>query len=615
MPDLPDPRALEKSMHEIARSLGAVGTEDTPLNRAQELMYDAFAQRDPAEGVRLAREALAISPDCADAYVLLAEHTSRRKEALELYRQGVAAGERALGPEAFERTAGHFWGVLETRPYMRARLGLAEGLWAAGERDEAVRHLQDMLHLNPGDNQGLRYVLAGWLLFLDRDNDLAGLLGQYPEDVMAAWAYTRALLAFRQQGDALEARQLLKQAKKANAHVPEYLLGRKYPPAGPPGYYSRGDESEALNYLIGSMLAWKSTPGAIAWVRDNDKASKQRKAAAPQGKGPLGFVKKWLGEHLPQGDDVWQADVRRMPIWVGEGADRFRPWVVMVTSRSEDLVLAHEILEGAPSEALLWDALVRALQHPIAGEAHRPAEIQVRSGAVWESLARHLAEIGIRLSTADALDQLDGAFDSMCEHVCGPRRPGLLDAPGVSPELAASFYDAAAFYFQQAPWKKVGYESALKIECDRFTSGPWYAVVMGGSGLTTGLALYENPDLLRRMWANELEDEENAEETVGFSVQYGEPWDIVLADLDAAQQYGWKVARPDAYPSVYRKERGRSMRPPLAWELGLLEACLRAVPAFVGRRRQDDPTPETMTVPAGSGALTLVLSWVEDLGG
>lgn len=33
---------------------------------------------------------------------------------------------------------GHFWGILETRFYMRARAGLAEALWELGERDAAI---------------------------------------------------------------------------------------------------------------------------------------------------------------------------------------------------------------------------------------------------------------------------------------------------------------------------------------------------------------------------------------------------------------------------------------------------------------------------------------------
>ena len=52
-----------------------------------------------------------------------------------------------------------------------------------------------MLRLNPNDNQGVRYSLAGFLLLLDRDDDLARLLEQFAHDDMTAWAYTKALLA------------------------------------------------------------------------------------------------------------------------------------------------------------------------------------------------------------------------------------------------------------------------------------------------------------------------------------------------------------------------------------------------------------------------------------
>ena len=103
----------------------------------------------------------------------------------------------------------------------------------------------------------------------------------------------------------------------------------------------------------------------------------------------------------------------------------------------------------------------------------------------------------------------------MTEHVCGKPQPGLLDMPGVTPEQVGGFYEAAAAFFRQAPWKKVGYEAAIKVECDKFQSGPWYAVLMGQSGLTTGLALYEDLKALRRMWAGDRGDEDNARQTRG----------------------------------------------------------------------------------------------------
>jgi hypothetical protein len=119
---------MEGVMQQVVARLQGQENQDTPLGQAQALMYRAFEEWHDQHRVRLAQEALEICPDCADAYVLLAENARSRKEARHLYEQGVAAGERALGAETFQRDAGHFWGILETRPYMRARLGLAHAL-------------------------------------------------------------------------------------------------------------------------------------------------------------------------------------------------------------------------------------------------------------------------------------------------------------------------------------------------------------------------------------------------------------------------------------------------------------------------------------------------------
>src|SRR5215831_10948127 len=132
---------------------------------------------------------------------------------------------------------------------------------------------------------------------------------------------------------------------------------------------------------------------------------------------------------------------------------------------------------------------------------------------------------------------------------------------------------------------------------------------MGQSGLTTGLALYEDVEPLRRLWAGERGDEDNARQSVATNVTF-EAWDIPVADLEAAQRHGWQLARPDAYPEVFHKERGLALRPPLAWELELLEGCLRAVPEFVARHRQGEPATEEMIVLVASGPLKLVLAWM-----
>src|SRR5579871_3386983 len=507
--DIPDRRALEGQMW--GSFGGARG--DSPLDQAQQIMYEAFEEPDERRKLDLAKEALAICPDCADAYVLLAEHAPTRKQALHLYEQGVAAGERALGPDLFREEAGHFWGLLGTRPYMRARLGLAHALWTTGRREEAVPHLLEMLRLNPNDNQGIRYTLAGFLFFLERDEDLAHLLEQYPDEGSAAWAYHKALLAFRQNGDDPAARRLLKEAKKQNKHVPAYLLGEKFPPSESPDYYIPGDESEALEYISSSLAAWKSTPGAIAWLRANIKP-KKRTNPASRPKGPEHLLKKYLVDELPQEHDVWQVDFRQMPAWIPNGGQPIRPWVVLVASPTNELVLAHAISEVPPSDALLWDVLAQAILRPLSGHPHRPTEIHVRPDARWESLQPHLEEIGMGLHFHQELKPLAEILKQMCVHVCGEPRPGLLDIPGIRREQVGRFYEAAASFFREAPWKRVGYESAIRVECDKFQNGPWYAVLMGQSGLTMGVALYEDLKTLTRMWTNDGDDEQNARQTV-----------------------------------------------------------------------------------------------------
>jgi len=103
-------------------------------------------------------------------------------------------------------------------------------LWHPGEREAALDHLRDMLRLNPGDNQGLRYTLATRLLTTGNDAALAALLGQYPDEGSATWAYTRALTTFRRHG----------------AGGWAYLLGPKKLPRHLPAYVGFGDENEAV---------------------------------------------------------------------------------------------------------------------------------------------------------------------------------------------------------------------------------------------------------------------------------------------------------------------------------------------------------------------------------
>src|SRR5690349_14743178 len=59
LPPLGDPRVAEGSLWEFVREQSGRAEPETPLDRAQALVYRAFRERDPGARARLAREALA----------------------------------------------------------------------------------------------------------------------------------------------------------------------------------------------------------------------------------------------------------------------------------------------------------------------------------------------------------------------------------------------------------------------------------------------------------------------------------------------------------------------------------------------------------------------------
>lgn len=239
----------------------------SPLEEAQDLVYDAWEASTPQKAADLARRALTISPDCADGYNVLAETDARSvQQKCDLYRQGVEAGERALGASFFEGNKEHFWGILETRPYMRARQGLAECLWRLGKEEEAVKHYEALLELNPNDNQGIRDMLLGCYLKRGDDAGAARLYKQYPGDGMASFVWTKVLVEFRRGGPPA-ASKALAAAIKQNPHVPKFLCGRKKMPRYLPDTYGWGDENEAIVYMANSAEAWLANPDALLWLK------------------------------------------------------------------------------------------------------------------------------------------------------------------------------------------------------------------------------------------------------------------------------------------------------------------------------------------------------------
>lgn len=247
---------------------------DTAFDRAEELCFQALEQQG-RNRVRLIRQALREDPMHLRAHELLAENTLDLQTRIERYQAALELGQVQL-KDLWETEVGHFWQILKTRPFIRAKHGLALALEENGQRKEAIEQMLDILRLNTNDNLGVRYRLVALLMTQDRETEAAQILEQYPDE-SAAWWYLKALVEFCLQGPASDkAQETMLKAFAANPHVSE-LIVRGEPPRLPESY-SPGSVEEAEVILEEQAEAWMTRPDFVGWMAAGKKFLDQENA-------------------------------------------------------------------------------------------------------------------------------------------------------------------------------------------------------------------------------------------------------------------------------------------------------------------------------------------------
>jgi tetratricopeptide (TPR) repeat protein len=241
--------------------------EYDPLEEAQDLAYEAMDTENPAEAIMLILEALVLNPNCIEALRLAADFTSMTDlDYIEKLEMIITRAEETMGKEYIEENKGHFWSVIETRPYMRTRADLAKILSKAGKKEEAIFEYEEMLKLNPNDNQGLRYNLLSLYLETGNLTRTRRLFKEYGYESSALFLWGRVLERYLSDKHD-DARKAVLKAEKQNPYVAGYLTGKKRLPEELPYHYSPGKESEAIVCFDVLGDTWKKYPDAIKWLR------------------------------------------------------------------------------------------------------------------------------------------------------------------------------------------------------------------------------------------------------------------------------------------------------------------------------------------------------------
>jgi tetratricopeptide (TPR) repeat protein len=259
----------------------ATDTPDTPKNpieEAQELCWQAEEAPTLEAAARLFKQALALDPDCTDALLFKSRRAKTPGLAVEILEEAVlSAADRLGGLKYIRENTGHFWGLVETRPYMRAKAALAEAYMEVDRQLDAIAEYENILDLCPNDNMGIRYSLLGRYIRVGDLHRAWRLLKQYDYEESTAFLYGRLFVEILDE-DFSKAKRTLTKAIAENRHVYDYLAGLREEMPEASGFYSPGDESEAAYCLECLHEAYLSNPVLLMWIVDQAKSRGERSA-------------------------------------------------------------------------------------------------------------------------------------------------------------------------------------------------------------------------------------------------------------------------------------------------------------------------------------------------
>lgn len=197
-------------------------------------------------------------------------------DALTRYKKLLDKAEAQLKAEGIwtEDDVGNFWGILETRPYMRLYMEYMQVLAKDGRLNQAATACREMLKLNTNDNLGIRYELMHIYALLEDEKSAKKLFKKYREETSVQFLMPFSLLYYK-IGDETQAEKILKQAVEYTPEIPKFFRNfgtRQFQLQMISNlhvdYYSPGTMEELFVCLNNYEQTYLSTPTFFAWGKN-----------------------------------------------------------------------------------------------------------------------------------------------------------------------------------------------------------------------------------------------------------------------------------------------------------------------------------------------------------
>lgn len=240
--------------------------------QSDDLLFEAYDEPIKSRAIKLAKQALEINPNNIDAENFITKFETNTIKKLGRYKETLDKEQSKLEKEGLfnKENIGIFWGLIETRPYMRTKHSYMLTLMDLGRYTEAIKQGEELLKLCESDNQGIRYLIIGLYVVLERFEECEKIYNKYSDD--STFMLFPLAVMYYKKGDYRKCKKVLKKIQENNEYLLDYLIGiKKFSKAKIEdievnGTYSWGSEAEA--YLVAKDYKYllETVPSFIEFI-------------------------------------------------------------------------------------------------------------------------------------------------------------------------------------------------------------------------------------------------------------------------------------------------------------------------------------------------------------
>lgn len=274
-------RLMKEFMEQYNSSIPAFVTEKT-AESSDDYLDLAFTADNLKDALKYARKALKLDPNNYDTEVMFIDLKAKDdNDLLQNYAKAVQRATKHMEEEGYfeDEYMGEFWGVLETRPYMRMRGRYVQQLIQCGMIGQAREECKELLRLCEGDNLGMRYVLMHIYVYFEDEDAALALHKQFDSYDETEMLLPLSVLYYK-KGDYTKAVKYLRKLNGANKDLKRFLkliLGdenEKFEGFEMEGGYRPGTIEEFMMELQGNGFLFMGMDTYFEWALQQTKKFK-----------------------------------------------------------------------------------------------------------------------------------------------------------------------------------------------------------------------------------------------------------------------------------------------------------------------------------------------------